>query len=58
MFLLVIWWWRFSFSRWIRSGKSVITKTFTGMIESNGWISDGSIIYKPNQKSKDDNQTF
>ncbi|AVN64234.1 MULTISPECIES: oligopeptide ABC transporter ATP-binding protein OppD [Mesoplasma] len=40
------------------SGKSVITKTFTGMIESNGWISDGSIIYKPNQKSKDDDLTF
>ncbi|AKX33909.1 oligopeptide ABC transporter ATP-binding protein [Spiroplasma litorale] len=29
------------------SGKSVVTKTFTGMIESNGWISNGSIVYRP-----------
>ncbi|QEH61507.1 oligopeptide transport system ATP-binding protein [Spiroplasma chinense] len=29
------------------SGKSVITKTFTGMLESNGWISSGSITYFP-----------
>ncbi|AKU79486.1 oligopeptide ABC transporter ATP-binding protein OppD [Spiroplasma turonicum] len=32
------------------SGKSVITKTFTGMIESNGWISNGSIVYRPNSE--------
>ncbi|AGR41465.1 oligopeptide ABC transporter ATP-binding protein OppD [Spiroplasma taiwanense] len=35
------------------SGKSVITKTFTGMLESNGWISEGSIIYIPNVDDKD-----
>ncbi|WP_338983158.1 oligopeptide ABC transporter ATP-binding protein OppD [Spiroplasma endosymbiont of Othius punctulatus] len=29
------------------SGKSVFTKTFTNMIESNGWIEKGSIIYNP-----------
>lgn len=28
------------------SGKSVLTKTFTGMLESNGFISKGSIIYQ------------
>mgnify|MGYP000898977188 CR=1 FL=1 len=28
------------------SGKSVLTKTFTGMLESNGRIAGGSIIYK------------
>ncbi|ASP28014.1 oligopeptide ABC transporter ATP-binding protein [Spiroplasma corruscae] len=33
------------------SGKSVITKTFTGMIESNGWISNGSIVYRPEDNS-------
>ena len=27
------------------SGKSVFTKTFSGMLESNGYISQGSIIY-------------
>ncbi len=27
------------------SGKSVFTKTFTGMLDSNGYISDGSIMY-------------
>ena len=27
------------------SGKSVFTKTFSGMLESNGYISEGSIIY-------------
>ncbi|AOG60914.1 oligopeptide ABC transporter ATP-binding protein [Spiroplasma helicoides] len=36
------------------SGKSVITKSFTGMIESNGFISDGSIIYNPINPSEDD----
>ncbi|AKX34075.1 oligopeptide ABC transporter ATP-binding protein [Spiroplasma litorale] len=34
------------------SGKSVITKTFTGMLEANGFISDGSIIYNPNPEVK------
>ncbi|WP_339023101.1 oligopeptide ABC transporter ATP-binding protein OppD [Spiroplasma endosymbiont of Crioceris asparagi] len=29
------------------SGKSVFTKTFTNMLESNGWIANGSIIYYP-----------
>ena len=29
------------------SGKSVVTKTFTGMLEGNGWISNGSIVYVP-----------
>ncbi|WEV61178.1 ABC transporter ATP-binding protein [Streptococcaceae bacterium ESL0729] len=28
------------------SGKSVFTKAFTGMLESNGGVSEGSIIYK------------
>lgn len=27
------------------SGKSVFTKTFTGMLDSNGFISDGTIMY-------------
>ena len=27
------------------SGKSVFTKTFTGMLESNGSITNGSVIY-------------
>ncbi|QGS52147.1 oligopeptide/dipeptide ABC transporter ATP-binding protein [Spiroplasma tabanidicola] len=40
------------------SGKSVITKTFTGMLESNGYISDGSIIYSPNQESIDDKKAY
>ena len=26
------------------SGKSVFTKTFAGMLDSNGFVSDGSII--------------
>ncbi|MBH8623108.1 MULTISPECIES: oligopeptide ABC transporter ATP-binding protein OppD [Spiroplasma] len=29
------------------SGKSVMTKTFTNMLENNGWISNGSIVYSP-----------
>ena len=28
------------------SGKSVLTKTFTGMLESNGWVDSGSIIFE------------
>ncbi|WP_238336057.1 ATP-binding cassette domain-containing protein [Spiroplasma citri] len=31
------------------SGKSVMTKTFTNMLESNGWISNGSIVYSPSK---------
>ncbi|AKU79799.1 oligopeptide/dipeptide ABC transporter ATP-binding protein [Spiroplasma turonicum] len=34
------------------SGKSVITNTFMGMLDNNGFISDGKIIYYP-QKSDD-----
>ncbi|AGR41453.1 oligopeptide ABC transporter ATP-binding protein OppD [Spiroplasma taiwanense] len=40
------------------SGKSVITKTFTGMLEANGWISNGSIVYRPNQNSISDEKTY
>ncbi|ASP28192.1 oligopeptide ABC transporter ATP-binding protein [Spiroplasma corruscae] len=40
------------------SGKSVITKTFTGMLEMNGYISDGSIIYFPNEESKTTNESY
>ncbi|AOG60453.1 oligopeptide ABC transporter ATP-binding protein [Spiroplasma helicoides] len=40
------------------SGKSVVTKTFTGMLEDNGWISDGSIIYRPNEASKEDPNAY
>ena len=28
------------------SGKSVFTKTFAGMLDSNGYISEGSIIFQ------------
>ena len=28
------------------SGKSVFTKTFMGLLESNGYINSGSIMYK------------
>ncbi len=30
------------------SGKSVFTKSFMGLLDSNGWIDSGSIIYKGN----------
>lgn len=40
------------------SGKSVITKTFTGMLESNGWISQGSIVYRPNHAAKADPKAY
>ena len=33
------------------SGKSVLTKTFTGMLESNGIITKGNIIYQDDQLS-------
>ena len=34
------------------SGKSVFTKTFSGMLESNGYISEGSIIYNDEELSE------
>ncbi|ALD66678.1 oligopeptide ABC transporter ATP-binding protein OppD [Spiroplasma cantharicola] len=40
------------------SGKSVITKTFTGMLEANGWVSNGSIVYRPTQESIDDQGAY
>jgi len=36
------------------SGKSVLTKTFTNMLESNGYISNGSINYYPSLETKED----
>lgn len=33
------------------SGKSVFTKTFAGMLDSNGFVSDGKIIYDDPQLS-------
>lgn len=35
------------------SGKSVFTKTFTGMLESNGRITNGSIIFRDGDKEID-----
>ena len=34
------------------SGKSVLTKTFAGMLDSNGYISNGSIIFYDDELSK------
>ena len=34
------------------SGKSVLTKTFAGMLDSNGYISNGSIIFSDDEISK------
>lgn len=34
------------------SGKSVLTKTFTGMLDSNGWIDSGEIIFEGQDISK------
>ena len=34
------------------SGKSVLTKTFAGMLDSNGFISNGSIIFSDDTLSK------
>ena len=34
------------------SGKSVLTKTFAGMLDSNGFISNGSIIFSDDSLSK------
>jgi len=39
------------------SGKSVLTKTFTNMLESNGYIANGSIDYYPSQTAKEDPTT-
>ena len=36
------------------SGKSVLTKTFAGMLDSNGYISHGSIILSDDEISKTD----
>lgn len=40
------------------SGKSVFTKTFTGMLESNGWVDNGEIMFEgknllENKKNRD-----
>ncbi|AUM62844.1 oligopeptide ABC transporter ATP-binding protein OppD [Spiroplasma monobiae] len=40
------------------SGKSVITKTFTGMLEANGWVSNGSIVYRPNKETLADEGAY
>ncbi len=34
------------------SGKSVLTKTFAGMLDSNGFVSNGSIIFSDDELSK------
>ncbi len=36
------------------SGKSVLTKTFAGMLDANGFVSEGSIIYSDDEISKTD----
>ena len=36
------------------SGKSVLTKTFSGMLDSNGYISHGRITFKSDELSKTD----
>lgn len=36
------------------SGKSVLTKTFAGMLDSNGYVSNGSIIFADDDISKTD----
>lgn len=36
------------------SGKSVLTKTFAGMLENNGFISNGTIILSDDEISKTD----
>ncbi|WP_425380595.1 oligopeptide ABC transporter ATP-binding protein OppD [Spiroplasma endosymbiont of Stenodema calcarata] len=40
------------------SGKSVMTKTFTNMLESNGWISNGAIVYTPSRNILADELTY
>ncbi|AVN60120.1 ABC transporter ATP-binding protein [Mesoplasma entomophilum] len=39
------------------SGKSVLTKTLTNMLESNGYISNGTIMYFPTEESKNNSET-
>ena len=34
------------------SGKSVLTKTFAGMLDSNGYISEGSLIFNDDELAK------
>ncbi len=34
------------------SGKSVFTKTFIGLLDKNGWIDSGSILYRGNDLTK------
>lgn len=34
------------------SGKSVFTKTFMGLLDGNGWVDSGSIMYKGNDLAK------
>ncbi|TJX14205.1 ABC transporter ATP-binding protein [Tissierella creatinini] len=34
------------------SGKSVLTKSFMGLLDSNGWVDKGEIIYKDNNIAK------
>jgi len=36
------------------SGKSVLTKTFAGMLDANGFISEGSIVFSDDEVSKTD----
>ena len=36
------------------SGKSVLTKTFAGMLDANGFISEGSIVFSDDDVSKTD----
>ena len=36
------------------SGKSVLTKTFAGMLDSNGFIPEGSIVFSDDELSKTD----
>ncbi|AOX43805.1 oligopeptide ABC transporter ATP-binding protein [Spiroplasma sp. NBRC 100390] len=40
------------------SGKSVMTKTFTNMLENNGWISNGAIVYSPSTNILADELTY
>ena len=34
------------------SGKSVFTKTFMGLLDKNGWVDSGSILYKGHDLAK------
>ena len=39
------------------SGKSVLTKTFAGMLDSNGFIPNGKIIFSDDEISKTERST-